>query len=633
MSFTTGLTLYASSSFTTGVNFTFHSVLVGESNTSLLSTGIATFTGQVLSVSAPINSISNLTSGTLNFLGGKLFSLSSTIQGTDNFTVTVQGLHDYYNVNSLYTFAVDAWFPYISDVSKDLVGFSLVTNNSRATHTHTILGGGIDCSYLMDFYNRIHLSPVTMNLGQVIDTKVVYSAIWNSYFVSKTITSIVNVNLPDITMNFPMSIPATLTFLRNVIFSITVNRLGVPNILGSFNFIVDGHVNNYNIIGFRALFWPFNSLSSCKEIRTYSTDVIPCRSQESRSIIRTIPRLQLTYSFLFKTNAEFSLAKSLGKYVTSLPIAMPLWTDAIKLTDLSSGQTVINCKTATYEYAVGSIVVFWKSYLVWEIGSIFSMNSTSITLEQPLTSSYASCFLVPIYAGYSTSSLDISSQEHYVKTASISIVSVTPFYEPIPFFTNYFNALPILDLSLVVSGGVINGYKREQVEVASTVGNVVRIDVETYTRERTNINLFSANHSQLNTLRRGFDFIQGKFNAFWLPSSQQDGFPLSNITVGSEFIIVKNYSFSTYPMDYIRIIGTDATGIVQIPQCYTVVSIIVNSDNTETINFFPPTTVPIVKVTQVQILLKVRLDTDVITYNHQPRGTTLVNTNVVEVVN
>lgn len=631
MSFTTGLTLYASSRFTTGVNFTFSSVVVGESNFSLLSTGIATFTGQVLSVSAPIDSISNLTSGTLNFVGGKLFSLSSTIQGADNFTVTVQGLHDYYNVNNLYTFAVDVWFPHISDVSRDLVGFSLVTNNSRATHTHTILGGGIDCSYLMDFYNRIHIEPSPLDLGQVVDIKIVSAAIWNSFFVSKVITSIFNSNLPDVVINFPLILPATLLPLENLTFNLTVERIGVPIIAGSYDFHIDNIPYPLNIIGFRALFWPFNSISDFKEVREYKTDIIKCLSAEQRFVVRPIPRVILNYTYLFKNTQEYITAKTVAKYISHYPIAQALWTEAILLKNLVVDQTIIPCVTANYEYAIGSTIVFWSSYLIWEIRLIVDITSTTIILEKGLGINYSSCWVAPLTIGYVDGSIDLTTDEGFKNTARINNISTTPYYEPLSFFTNTFQDIPILELPVVVTGGISNNFSRLQGTIESTIGLIIKIDQEIYSRDSTNIILFAANHTELNKLRRGFDYLQGRYKPFWLPSNQPDAHALSSLIVGRTYVDVTNYNFNSYPIEYVRLVGTDSTGALQYQQCFHVSSIIVNPDSTERINFSNAATVNIINIQQVQILLKVRLNTDAITYEHQARGRTLINTSVIEI--
>ena len=515
--------------------------------------------------------------------------------------------------------------------SLDLVNLTLVTNTLAAAYTYPILGGIIDASFFGDYYNRLHFTPNPLNLGQVVNTYTVPENVWNAFLVPTTLSSITATTLPDVTITLPSlsTLPFTFKPLQNIIFSISASQNGVASIKGNFNFITSTFIYPLYITGTRALFWPFNSISSFKESRTYLTDNIKCFSSEQRFTLREKPRLTINYNYKFLTNEEFSFAKILGRKMSALPISLALWTESIKVTNLLAGQLVIPISLAGYEYEIGSTVVFWKSYTVWETGQIVAIATNSFTLHTALIANFSSCWVAPVYTGYAEGGIKIQSEANYKKTGAISITCTSPFCDPVSFFSNTFLGLPLLELPIIVSGGINNNYSKEQQILDADVGILIKIDNESYTRESSTINLFSPNHASLHKLRRGFDYLKGKYQAFWLPSNQRDMQALTALHIGDPFILIANGNFTNFPIPYIRIIGTNNLGDTS--QCFTIALIEVINSTTEKITFTTLSTVDMV-VSEIQILTKVRLDTDTINYDHQARGITNISVAVIEVL-
>jgi len=581
----------------------------------------------VLLGSAPFINSPNQTTVNLNYL-------SVAMGGIDPITgvETTRALRQSFGTASNGTW-IDGYPPFASDVQQPLLSNPTYGSYTFGSYTTTLTAGHLANNYLNDYYFRIWVDVTNLALGNVLSAQVKYINIWNSYLTSKVLTSISLVSLPDVTITSGLTLPYTFTPLMYKTITVGIPTSGQPAISGTIAYNFSGtNIPITTVTGQRVLFWPFNSISTFKESREYATDIIKALGSEQRFSIRPIPRLTLDYNYIYKDNAEFTSAKLLGKRVANSALAQALWTEAIKLTNLTAGQTIITVATANFEYTIGTTIVFWKSYLIWEIGTIASLTTTTITLQQALQASYTSCWLAPIYIGYTSSGIQINSDEGYSKTGSISMTCHSPYYGAINPFTFTLQSLPIFDFPIVVTGGLPNNYTRNQESIEVISGDVLRFDTENYTREATAITIFAPDRLTVNKYRRMFDYFQGRFNLFFFPSNQKDGSPLTTLIVGTDSIKVVNNQFTTSTIGYVRVIGTDGTGTGQVQESFQVSGVTDNGDGTETIGFVVAATKIISTVTQVQILIKARFDSDTINFQYQTRNKCLVNVTILEVL-
>ena len=573
----------------------------------------------------------------------ELNNLSTAMGGVDPSTgvESIKALRKDYT-NSTHGDWLDGYYPYVNYIGSSL-GSSSLTQQIQGQTLTTVTAGHIAHSYLYDFYFRIHIylytgtsSDIqamdisTLYLGNILSTQIKQLEIWNSYFIPNTLAGVDQVGLSDLNLTSPNALPHTYNPLEYNIFNLSIPSIGFPSINGSYSFNFDTETVTLPIVGQRIILWPFSAFNEFTETREWVTDVIGSIANETRIAIREIPIIKLEYGFIFKTTTEYTYAKLLARTIANLQIALPLWTDITKLTGLVSGQSTITINTTYFEFAEGSNIVFYKDVNTWEVQNIKSLTSTSITLTQNLSNSYPVCYVLPVYIGY-VGSIDLKTSEGDYKTGNISLISTNPYNNTTVGYVPYFLNLPVWDSISIVTGGIENKYSRAQETITSPSSDIEAFDIENYNRENTQIRIGVEGHNNLHILRRKFDYLQGKFSPFWLPSFKSDFNPLTVISSGTSTVkIVYTYA-SSYPPKYIRIIGTDGFGNT-IFECFTVSGVSNNGDGTETISFAAAATITFNTILQIQNLIKVRLDSDSVEYQHIDKNHTIVNVTVTEVL-
>lgn len=526
---------------------------------------------------------------------------------------------------------LDGYHPFASDISTGKVNFTIVNNLPISQTTFPILAGHVGKTYLHDFYFRIHLIPSSIALGSVLSLQTKEVTLWNAYFIDKTLSSIINTGLPDLTLTSPVTIPHLLKPLEEVLFVISVPVQGTAKIDGNFTFNVETEAPVLAITGQRVLLWPFSPLVDFSENRQWLTDIIQSRAGEQRFALREVPRVSLEYNFLFRSTNEFATAKRLAREYVANPMAIPAWSDVIPLTNLVAGQVTITFNTTNIELFVKQPIVFWASWESFEVQEILSFTSTSITLKEPLKNNFTKCWASPVLIGFNDSEISITSNENYKKTGKINFTSVEILTSS-AWTTEMFQTIPVLTTTSIVSRGIVNAFSREQETFDSVMGLLAREDIETYTREVSKIALRASSQTELYNLRRFFDFLKGKFTAFWLPSFQPDFTPIVSTLLITEINIkVVSTKASESPPKFIRIVGKDSLGNPSI-ESFAVAGVSTNTDNTDTITFTLAATKTIFNISQIQLLTKVRLDTDTITFDHKARKNVFINATVREIL-
>jgi hypothetical protein len=531
-------------------------------------------------------------------------------------------------------FIIDGHNPHATDTGY-VVGGGLSINNLPTTvTTWAINSGHIAPSYLNDYYYRIHIIVLTqgevdtLRLGNVLSEQTFNLEIWNAYLTTDILESIAINNLPDVVLSLPFALPKTFRSLQSVVGTITVAAKGIPTIDGVYTFVFDTETITLTVTGQRIVLWPFAPSSSYSESRQWATDVISSRHGEQRATLREVPRTNLTYKYTFRENKEYTLAKVIAKPIAQLALATPIWSEAIKKTNLTAGQTVITITTTNYEFTVGEPVVFWSNYDNYDIQEVLTLTSTVITLKQGLNKAFKSCWVMPVKSGYMSDGINLSRMTNHNNSASITFNLVEATVNPIWPTAETYLGLPVLTSPSVVSGGLSERFSREVAIADSVTGDFIPFDVEDYNRDKQFVQLKGKSHTDLYTLRRQFDYLQGKFKPFWLPSFNTDlklTTGVTSIASGSTGIVVQYAGWSAYGIQYIRIVG-------DITQSFAVTLAVDNGNGTEAITFTSAVTSTINNVKRIEILTKVRLDSDNIEFVTSGNRITNVKTTVVEVL-
>jgi hypothetical protein len=564
----------------------------------------------------------DLQSGSLIFSGSNMSLINSNLLGFSTLEVETDTQNTYL-VDELQTRTFDAW-PF--DQTAYGIGNSLfgsLTNNLPLDWPLWSISGWRSPFYLDDYYYRIHLSTSTLNLGNVLSEQVYTLTLWNAYLTSQILNTISLTSLDSVNVTYPYTIPDTFTPLQEVSFNVSIGTSGSASIDGSINFVYDSPANSatLDITGQRIIVWPFAPQRDFTETREWLTDVITARGSEDREACREYPRVSLSYKYLFKDRETFALAKEIAESVGGLALATPLWTNLTQLSNISAGQTDITVATTNLELEIGSIVIFWKSHEYYELGQIESISSSNIILKLPLTKAFTSCYLAPVYAGY-TSGINLNKTKELFNGA-ISYKIPKMFYQE-TWSTESFKGLPVYTGGNIVSEGLEEKFVKDVQIFDSETGNLIAFDIENYTRHQQMLAIRDKSLANIVKLRRMFDAIKGKYTTFWLPSFMPDLIAIDPIAASSNSLKVKDANWYKYGVRAIRVYGSTIENFV-------VIGASNNGDGTETLAFQDNSVAGVSGIYRIEVLDKVRLNNDSIEFVHESLNQVSIKTQVITV--
>jgi len=487
-----------------------------------------------------------------------------------------------------------------------------------------ILSPSIAKGELYDFYFRIHILPNTIELGNVLDNVLKEVEVWNSYFITKTLAAATTTDLDGTVIGMPGGIPRDFLPLANTYMSVTVSGEGVPILDGYITLDYTSEQPILEVTGTRVYLMgtdiPYRDFV---EVREWVTSVIKAKAGEQREVLREIPRLTTSSKYFFSTYEKYTKAKGYAKVSAHSKLGVPLWTEGVNLQQVTSGDLVITMDTAYLDIEVGTSLLLWTRESS-EAVTIASLTSSVITLQRAVSVSKKNLWLFPIAIGYSKGGMKFSFNSKLAK-ASLSIVDVQPYIDP-SWTALQHDSLPILTTPSLRKG-LNSKYTRKQDTLDAKLGEIVRIDTEDYTREYNTISMIARTRQELYVLRRQLEYLQGRYQPFWLPSFIGDMVlvpPVDYMLLNSGGINVISNSWEASAPTTVRIVG-------DVEESFNISSVIDNGDGTTSIGFDSLATADILNITTIQFMVKVRLDSDTIQLKHS-KGITRVTIPVVEVI-
>lgn len=191
-------------------------------------------------------------------------------------------------------------------------------------------------SFMVDYYNRIHLLPTYLDMGSVASEVTRQVNIWNAWLgptVVETVTLYDDTGLEMTGVIVPQTIAALALLTVNVI----APEVGAAVIDSSYVFDFDRpDVATLLVTGQRARVWPFppNWRESVEITSSYKTDMFVSRSgREQRRALRAKPRRRLSLPFLGSEGGLRVFQRAMAKWQNQ-PVVVG---DPVRWAELTTG--------------------------------------------------------------------------------------------------------------------------------------------------------------------------------------------------------------------------------------------------------------------------------------------------------
>jgi hypothetical protein len=238
---------------------------------------------------------------------------------------------------------------------------------------------------VLDWYDRIHVVPANLSLGNLVSVEERNVEVWNAYSSSQLLSSITATGDEGLVLTGPTS--KTYGPLESVVYVLNVDIGGPPTIDALYTFNFPGQAPTLNVTASRVIGFAFrpNWIEPIIERLQWRTDILTARDgSEQRISLRSIPRREFEFSTITQA-AQAARADALLWGWGARVFALPIWTDPhVLTTQLSAGSTSIPVPTQYRGYAADSLAVLWLDDFTYEFVDVQSVGANSITLERPI---------------------------------------------------------------------------------------------------------------------------------------------------------------------------------------------------------------------------------------------------------
>ena len=237
-----------------------------------------------------------------------------------------------------------------------------------------------------DWYNRYHIIPAQLDLGNILSSSQRIITLWNAYFDQRTL-SVANI-LPGQGMQLVLppgvSIPYEVKPLEQLKFQLNVSLSGPPSIDNRLRFTIEGFTYDIPITGRRIVLFPFKPNWNSPMDETFSAKSWLMESadgnEQTGSLWGDKLRRMLEYSIAVADEDQEVLENLLFTW-SSRFFGVPHWAEETTLNAaVNAGNTVLSFETDGRSFENDGFVVLYNDAYDNEIRQIDTVVGTTVTL-------------------------------------------------------------------------------------------------------------------------------------------------------------------------------------------------------------------------------------------------------------
>lgn len=404
-----------------------------------------------------------------------------------------------------------------------------VTTHLPISVANGAYGGAVAGSFaLSDWYNRMHMTPTLLALGNLVTGLSKTFKVWNAWLAqSQTLNTITAANASGITLTNPSALPITFTPNQELTWTAAISTQGSPVINATYTFaFADGETQVLAITGQRISAWALTPdwATPVSERFDFKTSVLQAWSgAEMRRALRIAPRRIFTFDVQLNAREKRYIESQLFAW-SSQVWALPIWPDGQYTTaQIAQGALTIACDTVNRDFVNNGLAILIKDASVYEVVQVTSFTATTLTLTNPTQNAWpANTKLYPVRAARLTSYPKLARFNGAFATARPSFLVIDSSDWAAASGLAQYRTAPVLENSPDEGAGLELTYERETVTIDGET-NAISLD------DRAGMGFPTNTHSwflQGRTARANFRallyLLKGRQGEIWVPTYQSD---------------------------------------------------------------------------------------------------------------
>lgn len=461
--------------------------------------------------------------------------------------------HDYNPLISpdLDGFIGEQWYPYHESIVSDTPIFTLTKHFPVEANAR-----GIQCfkiqSYFDDYYNRIHISPSALALGNVASEQVSTVNLWNAYLAPKILLDIENIQ-EGLALNGQPANPLVFTALQERTWDVSITPDGPSTIdikliwqFGTDQAVL--HITGTRIVAFG---WLVDWSKPVIETLTWLTDILQSvTGHEQRRSLRLAPRIHYEADLLLydKERQFFDLAMMGWSART---FALPVWSQQQWLkTAHAVGALTIYCDTTYRNFRANRLAILrGETAFQNETVEIESVLSDRLILKRALQNNWprGTC-LSPAVTAQLNSYPQLTKRNDRMMRTTVSLDVTEPVdhgeYIPSIIYRNY----PVLAVVPNETDDLTHSHERLLQELDTNTGLRLRNDPAKAAFGLYQYAWLTYGRLEQYQLKGLFYALRGSQKAIWVHTFSDDLTLTAIITANSQYMDVAYCGYTRFAL-------------------------------------------------------------------------------------
>ncbi len=379
-----------------------------------------------------------------------------------------------------------------------------------------------------DYFDRIHLTPIALALGNVVSELTREVFVWNAWRTApQTLTALRLEGDAGSTLVAPGVLPLVLRPLQEQVLTLTVGLDGPPVIdaVAVLSF-ADGALWSIRIDGLRLNAWtlPPNWTEPLIETLAWLTDVqIAVAGTVTRTPLREAPHRSWEFAVLADRVERRWVEHALFDW-TARVWALPVFVDTTRLgAPLAVGAVEIPVDATGLDFAVGSLAMLWRDVATYELVEIAQIVSDRMALRAPTRRAWpvGTC-LMPCRTARLTDAPELRRHTDRLMSTQLRFEATEPCDWPAALPATRYRGFPVLEHRGDESTDPVASFARRFELLDGEVGRTHADDLSgfAWTMQSHAWRVFGRTERAAHrSLLYG---LQGRAEALWLPTGMDD---------------------------------------------------------------------------------------------------------------
>ena len=411
--------------------------------------------------------------------------------------------------------------------------------------------GALLHSYVDDFYNRIHVDPQHVDMGNVVSIQTFPVAVWNAHFVPRSLVGFSGLE-EGLQLSGQAEPPVSFAGNQERSWQMAVTPQGNPVLDARVGWVFDNAEQPVvRITANRIVAWTFKPdwESGILERLSWLTDIHQSESlAEQRRAMRLAPRREWEANMLVEGRERQLLDLALFGWGARIWV-VPVWPDIqLMTTELSAGVDFIPCATAHLDFRAGGLALLsGDSAFDYEVVEIDQVLSGGLQLKRDTQQGWLrGSRIYPCRTAQLIEQPDLTRLTDRLMSVDVHFLASESCEWPAQLPAATYRSHPVYEVRPDESEDLTQGFVRLMSDLDNRMAQPLMQDVAGIALPVTGHRRLLAGRAERAGWRSFLYAMRGRQQAVWVPSHADDLRLVSVVLQTQSYIDVENCGYSRF---------------------------------------------------------------------------------------